>query len=293
MLLPAVHGVAAAPSLLHAALDRADAASPLAKAAVDIACYDLLGKHAGVSVTQLLGAPVRDQIPLAWVLGYMPIDQLLEETAEALTGGYRTVKLKVGQDPEHDIEAVRAVRATWPSLRLRIDANQGYDYETALKVCARLDDVGLEMLEQPIPAGSVSELARLRAAVPIPIEVDESLQTLADAHALIAAAACDVFNLKILKPGGLLGASEIVAAAEQAGIPVMIGSMPELGVATAAGFNLARTLAQLPYACELMGPQMVESDVVGASSIQFDDGTLSIAGDIEGLGVETELPWQT
>jgi L-alanine-DL-glutamate epimerase-like enolase superfamily enzyme len=223
----------------------------------------------------------------------MPTDQLLDETAQALAAGYRTVKLKVGNDPERDIEAVRAVRAAWPSLRLRIDANQGYDYDTVLKVCARLDDVDLEMLEQPIPAGSNRDLARLRAAVPVPIEVDESLQSTADAHALIAAAACDVFNLKILKPGGLLGAAEIVAAAEGAGIPVMIGSMPELGVATAAGFHLARTLAQLPYACELMGPQMVESDVVGTSSIRFDNGVLSVADDVTGLGVLVELPWRT
>jgi o-succinylbenzoate synthase len=291
-LLPAVLGVPAAPQALHAAMDRAAAASPLARAAVDIACFDLLGKHAGTSVTDLLGKPVRDQVPLAWVLGYMPTDQLLEETAQALAAGYRTLKLKVGSDWNRDVEAVRAVRAAWPSLRLRIDANQGYDFDTALKVCAQLDDAELEMLEQPLPAGSVAEMARLRAAVPIPIEADESLQSVADARVLIAAKACDVFNLKILKPGGLLGSAEVVAIAEEAGIPVMIGSMPELGVATAAGFHLARILTRLPYACELMGPQMVESDVVSSSSVRFSDGDLSIADDVSGLGVEVELCWQ-
>jgi o-succinylbenzoate synthase len=291
-LLPAVRGVPATPQALRAAMDSAAVGSSLAKAAVDIACFDLLGKHTGVSVTDLLGEPVRDQVPLAWVLGYMPTERLLEETAQALAAGYRTVKLKVGSDARRDIEAVRAVRAAWPSLRLRIDANQGYDFETALKVCARLDDVELELLEQPIPADAVADLARLRAAVPIPIEADESLQSVADARALIAAQACDVFNLKILKPGGLTGAAEIVAIAQDAGIPVMIGSMPELGVATAAGFHLARTLTQLPYACELMGPQMVESDVVSSSSVRFSDGVLSIADDVSGLGVEVELPWQ-
>jgi o-succinylbenzoate synthase len=292
LLLPAVHGVAATPQALHDAMDSVDPGNPLAKAAVDIACFDLLGKHAGVSVTDLLGEPARDEIPLAWVLGYMPTEQLLEETARALEAGFRTVKLKVGHDAERDIEAVRAVRDAWPSIRLRVDANQGYDFDTALKVCARLGDVDLEMLEQPIPAGSVSDLAKLRAAVSVPIEADESLQSAADARALVAADACDVFNLKILKPGGLLRAREVVAIAEAAGIPVMIGSMPELGVATAAGFHLARTLAQLPYACELMGPQMVESDVVHASAIEFSDGVLSITDDVTGLGVGAELPWQ-
>ena len=291
-LLPAVRGKLAAPRVLHAAMDAADSRNALAKAAIDIACFDLLGRHLGASAAELLGGPLRDEVPLVWVVGYMSIDSLLAEAAEAVHQGYRTLKLKVGRDPVRDVEIVRQVRRGWPSIKLRIDANQGYDPETALMVCEKLADADLELLEQPIASGMIQELAALRARTEIPIEADESLQTLADARELAAAAACDVFNLKILKPGGLFRAQQVVAVAEAAGIPVMIGSMPELGVATAAGFHLARTLGTLPYACELMGPQMVESDVVTSSSIRFSSGTLRSVADAPGLAVNTELPWQ-
>ncbi len=291
-LLPAVRGLPPAPRMLHTAMDNAEAGGALAKAAVDIACFDLMGRHSGISVADLLGGPLRDEVPLVWVLGYMPIDTLLAETQTAINAGYQTVKLKVGQDAARDIDAVRAVRSAWPSVRIRIDANQGYDEDTALLVGQKLSDCGLEFFEQPIPAGSPQSLAAIRQRTDIPIEADESLQSIADAQALAAAGACDVFNLKILKPGGLFRAQQVAAIAEAAGIPVMIGSMPELGVAAAAGFHLARTLPSLPYACELMGSQMVESDVVTDSAITFASGSLQIRADAPGLAVAAELPWQ-
>lgn len=291
-LLPAVRRSDASPRNVHQAMDAADPGSALAKAAVDIAAFDLLGRHFGVPAVEFLGGPARAEIPLVWVLGYMSIDKLLAEAETALAQGYRTLKLKVGRNPADDIEAVRAVRATWPELTIRIDANQGYDLETALAVCEKLADANLELIEQPVPAARLDDLAELRTHTEIPIEADESLQTPADARALIAAGACDVFNLKILKPGGLFRAQQVVAIAESAGIPVMIGSMPELGIAAAAGFHLARTLPTLPYACELMGPQMVESDVVTESAIRFTSGTLHISADVPGLAVTAELPWQ-
>lgn len=291
-LLPAVHGQPAAPRVLHTVMDGVAAGGALAKAAVDIACYDLVGRHSGLSTADLLGGPLRQEVPLVWVLGYMSIDTLMAEAQEAVRAGYRTLKLKVGQDAVHDVDAVRAVRSAWPAVKVRIDANQGYDDDTALLVCQKLADSGLELFEQPIPAGSIERLAAIRRRTDIPIEADESLQTIADAHALVAAGACDVFNLKILKPGGLFRAQQVAAIAEAAGIPVMIGSMPELGVAAAAGFHLARTLPTLPYACELMGSQMVESDVVIDSAIRFSSGSLQISADAPGLAVTAELPWR-
>jgi o-succinylbenzoate synthase len=291
-LLPAVRNSGAGPRTVHQAMDAADPDSALAKAAVDIASFDLLGRHFGVPAVEFLGGAVRSEIPLAWVLGYMPIDQLLAEAETALQQGYRTLKLKVGQNPADDVEAVRQVRAAWPDLAIRIDANQGYDLETALAVCEKLADANLELLEQPVAAPRLDHLAELRAHTEIPIEADESLQSPADARALVAAGACDVFNLKILKPGGLFRAQQVVAIAESAGIPVMIGSMPELGIAAAAGFHLARTLPALPYACELIGPLMVESDVLTGSAIEFRSGTLHIGADAPGLAVTAELQWR-
>lgn len=291
-LLPAVRGCAASPRTVHRAMDAVDPGSALAKAAVDIAAFDLLGRHFGVPVVEFLGGAARSEIPLVWVLGYMPIDQLLAEAETAVQQGYRTLKLKVGQNPADDVEAVRQVRAAWPDMTIRIDANQGYDLQAALAVCEKLADANLELLEQPVPATRLDDLAEIRRHTDIPIEADESLQSPADARALISAGACDIFNLKILKPGGLFRAQQVVAIAESAGIPVMIGSMPELGIAAAAGFHLARTLPALPYACELMGPQMVESDVVSGSAVEFRSGTLHIRADAPGLAVTAELPWR-
>lgn len=111
VLLPAVKGETASPAAVHAAMDATGSDCALAKAAVDLALFDMVGHHYGMSVAELLGGAHRASVPLAWVLGYMPVDALLAEAAEAVDRGYATLKLKVGRDPEHDVTAVRAVRA--------------------------------------------------------------------------------------------------------------------------------------------------------------------------------------
>lgn len=287
-LAPALVGVPAAPGPAHAAMDRAasGAVARLAKAGVDIALHDLQARALGVPVHQLLGGAQRAEVDLAWVVGLRPVADTVAEARDRAGLGYRTIKLKIGVDPDRDLAAVRAVREALPDVRLRLDANGGYDPPTAVRVLRALSDCALELVEQPVAGRDIAGLARVRAETGLRILADESLQTTADALALVRADACDAFNVKITKPGGLYRARQVAAIAEAAGLDVMVGSMPELGVATAAGLHFALSLPAQPHACELLGPFMVRHDVIAEGGLQLVDGRLRLGARRPGLGVE-------
>lgn len=288
VLAPALVGVLTAPGPAHAAMDRAatGAAARLAKAGVDIAVHDLQARALGVPVHALLGGAHRAEVDLAWVVGLRPVADTVAEARDRADMGHRTIKLKIGIDPDRDVAAVRAVREALPDVRLRVDANGGYDPPTAVRVLRAVSGCGLELVEQPVAGRDIAGLAGVRAETGLRILADEALQTPADALALVRADACDALNVKIAKPGGLYRARQVAAVAEAAGIDVMVGSMPELGVATAAGVHFALSLPAQPFACELLGPFMVERDVVADGGLQLVDGSLRLGTRLQGLGVE-------
>lgn len=286
-LRTAVVGAAGSPGVAHAKMDRVASgpAARLAKAAIDIALHDLRARRQGMSVAELLGGAQRDAVPLAWVVGLGDVDATIEEAVSRAREGYRTLKLKIGRDPQRDVAVVGAVREALPDCALRVDANAGYDVETAVDVLGRLADCGLELAEQPVPPGDNSKLAEVRRRTGVPIMADESLQTTADAISLLRSDACDVLNVKVTKLGGLHRAQQVAAIAEAAGVPIMVGSMPEMGVATAAGLEFARALPSNDHACELLGPFMLERDVIEPGRLRAADGLLSGEPDGAGLGL--------
>ena len=262
VLAPAVMGKLAEPALIHGTMDRVLRHGELPKAAVDIAVYDLLGKRLGVPVSTLLGGRVRDIVPLAWVVGLGPIDRVVEEAVAMAAAGFTVVKIKIGLDPRRDQDAVAAVRAALPRVGIRVDANQAYPASEAIRILRRMEAFDLEIIEQPVAGHDRAALRAVADALDTPVMADESLQTLADAWDLARERACDIFNIKIVKPGGLYPAMQIVAIARSAGIGVMVGSMPELGVATLAAAHLAATVQGPLYPSELIGPLMVHGDAV-------------------------------
>jgi L-Ala-D/L-Glu epimerase len=286
---PRLVGVRPEPGQVHEVLSTCGPgpARTFARAAIDIAIHDLMGQRAGCPVHRLLGGALREEVDLAWVVGLGPVDETVQESVERAQDGYRTLKLKVGRDPRRDVAAVQAVRRELPGVVLRVDANAGWTATEAIDVLRRLEGCDLELVEQPVAGDDLGGLAHVRRETGARILADESLQSTADAIALVRADACDAFNIKITKPGGLHPARAIVAIADAAGVGVMVGSMPELGVASTAGLHLALTLRTQPYACELLGPFMVTEDVVTWGGIERVGGTVRLREHAaSGLGLE-------
>jgi len=235
-----------------------------AKASIDLALYDAMGKKLNLPAYALLGGKVRDRIPMAWVVGLGTIDEMVEEAvAHVKRYGFQTVKLKIGREPRKDLDVVREVRsALGPDVKIRVDANQGYDVSTAIKTLRRMEQYDLELVEQPVAKWNLLGMAEVTAALDTPIEADESMFGLHDAMTLIRLKACDILNIKIMKPCGLYGSKKVAAAAEGAGMTCLVGSMVEFGPGTAAGLHFAAAHRVVSHACEPVGGFLFASDVV-------------------------------
>jgi L-Ala-D/L-Glu epimerase len=235
-----------------------------AKASIDLALYDIMGKKLNVPAYQLLGGKVRDRIPLAWVVGIGSTDEMVEEAVSYVGRyGFETVKLKIGREPAKDLDVVREVRAALgPSVKIRVDANQGYDVATAIKTLRKMEQYDLELVEQPVAKWNILGMAEVAAALDTPIEADESMFGYHDAMTLIKLKACDIINIKIMKPCGLYGSKKVAAVAEAAGLTCLIGSMVEFGPGTAAGLHFAAAHRVVAHACEQVGGFLFAGDVV-------------------------------
>lgn len=245
----------------HHAMDTAIRGQHLAKAALDMALHDVAGRAAGWPVHLLLGGRIRDSVPTAWVVGLGTLDEMAAEAVDYAGRGFTHIKVKGGVNPALDVELVRTVRAALPAdVELSLDANEGYDGNSAARTLRAMADAGLDLVEQPLPHWDVAGLAALRGQAGVRVMADESMQSLHGALDLIRRNAVDVLNIKILKVGGLFRARQIAALAEAAGLAVKIGTMPELGVATLAAVHLAAALPHATVPADLVGPLMVHHE---------------------------------
>jgi len=232
-----------------------------AKAAIDLALYDLRGKALGVPAYKLLGGQYRDHIDLIEGVGLGDTEMRVREAVEAVEKGFTIIKMKISGNPDLDIEQVGAVRAAvGPKVHLRLDANQGYRSGDCLPTFLKLCAFGLDYIEQPLPRWDLDGQAALAAALDTPIMGDESCYSPQDVVTLIRHKAVDIVNIKIMK-SGLARSQKMAAIAEAAGLPCMIGSMVELGVGTAAGVHFGIATPAVTYACELVGAAFLVDDV--------------------------------
>jgi len=287
VLAPSLIGMPALPGVVHERMDHVLRDGAMAKSAIDIAVYDLMGRSLGVPVSTLLGGRLRSEISLAWVIGIGRIDDIVAEAVAHAKAGFSVIKLKIGRDPRRDHDVVAAVRDALPDTGIRVDANQAYSRAEAIRILRAMERYELELIEQPIAGHDRVGLRAISQALDTPVMADESLQSLADAHELARLGACDVFNIKIVKPGGLYRSLQIAAVAQAAGISLMVGSMPEMGVATLAAAQFAAAAPGYLYPCELIGPLMVERDVVRrpALAVSIASGRLPVPAG-PGLGID-------
>jgi L-alanine-DL-glutamate epimerase-like enolase superfamily enzyme len=265
VLVPAALGADPADlEALHARLDRATPGHLWAKAALDLACHDALGRRLGVSVGALLGGRVRDVVELSGGPIGLMAPEAAAATARALVAeGFRTLKLKVGAGPAHDEATVRAVReAVGGEVALRLDANQAYSAAEAVRAMRRLERYDPVLVEQPVPAWDLDGLARVAAALDVPVMADEPVATPSDVLRVAERRAADVVKVKVMRAGGLHRARKVVAVAEAAGLPVVLGSGHESGVGVAAELHLAAACRAIPWAGEMVGHLRLVEDVV-------------------------------
>ncbi len=222
--------------------------SPSARAAADMALYDLLGKACGLPVWKVLGG-YRDRIRTSVTIGIMPLDETVRHARDYLRQGFTSLKLKGGADPVEDAQRVLAVRAAvGEGIELRFDANQGYTVEQTLDFVQRASAARLEILEQPTPKAMLDQLGSVTRQAPIAIMADESLMSQRDAFRLAKDDLADMINVKLMKVGGIFESLQINAVARAARLEVMVGCMDEGGLAIAAGLHFALSRKNVHYA---------------------------------------------
>ncbi|GAB4495175.1 MAG: dipeptide epimerase [Anaerolineales bacterium] len=260
-------------------------AFPAALAAIDMALYDLAGQALGVPVYQLLGGLARPSIGLYPVI---PLDEppvMAAMSAKFAEMGARTLKVKLGSSPDLDLLRLDAIRAAvGDSVHLRLDVNQGWrDAATSLTVIRRLDRFSIEWIEQPVLAADLDGLAAVSAATQIPIMADESCHTAADALKIACRGAADMLNIKLMKCGGLSEAKKLLAVADAAGLPCILGSMGESSIGSAAGLHFVAAHPSI-VACEVIGPLFITNDPASGYQIEMSTFQARVSA-APGLGV--------
>jgi muconate cycloisomerase len=275
---------------IHNRLDSVCVDNPFAKAAIDLACHDLMGKALGVPVYQLLGGMVRERIPVMWSLGCEMPEINAREAAGKVESGYKTIGLKLGNyPPDVDVERVARVRkAVGEGIQLRCDANQAWDVNTAIKTIRRLEEFGVEMIEQPIPKWDLEGLAQIKRSVDIPLGVDESLTSVHDALRIIQADAADFFSIKTTKHGGLHNSKKIAALVQTSGGKLFVNSMIEMGVSVMAGLHFAAsTLGLFKIGQALNSVRRLKDDIL-KEPVLYEGGEIIVPQNRIGLGVELD-----
>lgn len=284
--------------VMHAAMDRVAKGAPYAKAAIDIACYDIAGKALGVPVHTLLGGRRRDGVRITHSLGLMPIDDALAEAEWAVGEGITAIKLKTGIDGERDVALMRQMRElVGPAVQLRVDGNEGYSsIGEAVRITLRQEEYGLLLCEQPV--AGVHGLAEVARRIGVPVMADESAWTVHDILELNRKGAAECFSCYVTKPGGLWRARQQAEVAAALGMYHDIGGSIEFGIGTAANLHLgvASERAILPSVCPVTtvrgtdGPRtagVYYLDDVITEPFTFRDGVLHCP-DGAGLGIEVD-----
>lgn len=212
-----------------------------AKAAVDMALYDLYTRQLGKPLYQYLGG-YRNKVETDITISINEPEEMEADAAAAAEQGFSALKLKVGIDAEKDVQRVKCIRnAVGKDMKIRLDANQGWEVDEAIRTIRTLEDLDLdiELVEQPVKARDFAGLKKVKDNVNTIIMADESMFTAQDARELLEMQAADLLNIKLMKCGGIYKALQIVEIAEEYGVECMLGSMVESKISLTAAAHLA------------------------------------------------------
>lgn len=255
-----------------------------AKAAVDMALWDLYGQKYGIPVYKLMGG-ARKNIVTDITISVNDPETMVRDSLIALERGYDCLKMKVGINPEMDVARLKAVRqAVGNDVTIRIDANQAWNAKQAVKILNAMQEQGLqiELVEQPVPAHDLEGMKYVTERSYVPVLADESLYSPADAATILRMGAADLLNIKLMKCGGLYNALKICTMAEVYGVECMIGCMLEAKISVNAAVHLA-CAKKVITKVDLDGPVLCSEDPILGGSI-FNEKNITVS-DAPGLGI--------
>ena len=284
-LRAAVEGVTDSLTGLAGRAARALDGATSAKAALEVALHDAWAREAGLPLVELLGGRLGDGLMNDMTVSLEDPEVMADHAREAVAAGAQILKIKLGNDVELDRERLAAVVDAAPEARLRLDANQGWSPEEAITILTALtaDGLPIELVEQPVPAANIEGLARVSAAVELPIMADEAVWSADDARRLLETGACDLLNIKLAKTGGLREAIAIADLAREAGIECMLGSMMEPRISITAAAHLAIAHPAITM-IDLDPPAWFATDLPRGGFVQ-DGAWLRLSGG-PGLGLD-------
>ncbi|MFM9281471.1 mandelate racemase/muconate lactonizing enzyme family protein [Paenibacillus jiagnxiensis] len=257
-----------------------------AKAAVDMAVYDLVGQYSGMPLYQFLGG-YRDRIETDFTVSVNAPVEMGEDAAEYVRSGFNVLKIKVGKgDIREDIERIREIRSRiGRDIKIRLDANQGWQVKDAIRSIRKMEDMGLdiELVEQPVKAWDIAGLKAVTDGVSTPIMADESVFSPAQALEVLKLRAADLINIKLMKAGGIYKAQVINQLAEEYGVECMVGSMIESRVAVTAAAHFAASKKNITR-FDLDAPLLLQHDPV-TGGVRYDGRSMTFP-DRPGLGIE-------
>lgn len=274
---------------LLARLDRAVVGNSGAKALLDIALHDLAARARGVSVATLLGGRLHTHLPTDASIAFGDPEDAAEQARRAVRDGYRVVKVRVGSDARGDERRLVAIRAAVDAepdgdqVTVAADANGTWEPKEAVRRLRRWEPFRLGWIEQPVPAHDFAGLRFVRERVDIPVMADESAQGPREVLQLISMGAVDMVHFKLIKAGGLAPMRRMMAIAETAGVPYMVGQMDEGMLATAAAVHAAAASHARHF--EVHGYKRVGSQPF--RGLQVDRGQVVVPS-LPGLGVEVD-----
>jgi L-alanine-DL-glutamate epimerase-like enolase superfamily enzyme len=247
-------------------------------AAIDIALHDAFGKYLGVSVASFYGQKM-NALPTSMTIGIKGLDETIKEAKEYAAMGFKVFKVKTGMDVKEDIERIAALYAVFGAdYTIRVDANQGYDLQALQQFIKATAAYPLELIEQPLPVGQEQDLLQLSAEQRKTLTADEVLK---DPQAALKLAAGDqpfgIYNIKLMKCGGLLGAKDIATIAQHAGIDLFWGCNDESIISITAALHIAYACPNTKY-IDLDGSFDLMEDIV-TGGFEVKDGCLVINND--------------
>ncbi|HSM10220.1 MAG TPA: dipeptide epimerase [Lysobacter sp.] len=256
-----------------------------AKAAVEIAVYDLFGQLYGAPLYKLLGGGV-PSLTTDITISVDHVDKMVADSIEAVGRGFGSLKIKVGKDIGVDVERIKAIHAAVGNRALlRLDANQGWTAKQAVSAIRTLEDAGvaLDLVEQPVKAHDLEGMRYVSERVHTPIMADESVFGPMEVIELIRMRAADIINIKLMKSGGISNAIRIADIASLHGVECMIGCMLESSISVAAAVHVAVAKSDVITRIDLDGPSLCQFDPVDGGVI-FNESEIAVP-DAPGLGI--------
>ena len=258
-----------------------------AKAALEIALYDLFAQSLGKPLYKILGGG-SNELKTDLTISVDTVEKMVSDSLKAVEKGFDELKIKVGKNIEEDIERIKSIYdAVGPNIKLRLDANQGWTPKQSIYAIKKIEEYGivLDFVEQPVKADDINGMIKVTSEVLSPILADESIFSPKDAVEVITKGAADIVNIKLMKTGGISNALKIINICEIYNVPCMIGCMLEAGISVAAAAHFAAAKSSVITRIDLDGPALCSENPLDGGIIM--EGSKIILSDESGLGIKS------